>query len=302
MRKNLSLYALLMMGFMSCNLDSKLSADNKEQQSNNIVKKVLNSVQEDALNNSNINKDKKKDFVENFREQKYEDLAVPMGPVNPTESKASSESLNNTIGISNTSIGNTQKKEIKQEDLIPSTNEEQRADRAIKNIETILDNSKFSDLIKTVDVLKDEYDSIRADFNHVMGNVYNQRTSLIGDYKNNKDTIKELTQLQSKLLKIYSELDGLINNIDMAESEINSAALLFDNAKESLKKGIIKRLESSRNTSYSLQLSRQAFSQAQSALRNLEAFLFKRIEAMAKKKEIEEFIKHAKTVLVNLNA
>ncbi|WP_407653024.1 hypothetical protein QIA41_04870 (plasmid) [Borreliella sinica] len=36
MRKNLALYAILMVGFMSCNLDSKLSRD-KDQKGNNIV-------------------------------------------------------------------------------------------------------------------------------------------------------------------------------------------------------------------------------------------------------------------------
>ncbi|PRR09770.1 hypothetical protein CV663_04620 [Borreliella burgdorferi] len=295
MRKSLFLYALLMGGLMSCNLDSKLSS-NKEQKNNNNVKEVSNSVQEDGLNDLYNNQEKQKSFTKNFGEWKYEDLINPIEPIIP------SESPKNKANIPNISIVHTQKKEIKEEDLIPSTNEEKEADEAIKYLEeNILQNSKFSELIKEVRVLKDEYALINSDFYDVIEKIHNKKTSLMENYKNNRDKINKLTLLQNNL-KINIELEQLINMIDIAENEIRSAAFFFDTAQKRLKESIIKRLESKNNRSYyALELSRQALSDARSALSSLESFAFKRAEPMVRKKKIKELIKHAKTVLESLN-
>ncbi len=280
---------------MSCNLDSKLSS-NKEQKNNNNVKEVSDSVQEDGLNDLYNNQEKQKSFTKNFGERKYEDLINPIEPIIP------SESPKNKANIPNISIAHTEKKEIKEEDLIPSTNEEKEADEAIKYLEeNILQNSKFSELIREVRVLKDEYALIKADLYDVIGKINNKKTSLMENPKNNRDKINKLTQLLQNNLKIDSELEKLINMIDMAENEISSAAFFFDNAQKRLKESIIKRLESKNNRSYALKLSRQALSDARSALSNLESFASKRIEPMVRKEEIKELIKHAKTVLESLN-
>ncbi|MCD2320970.1 P12 family lipoprotein [Borreliella burgdorferi] len=295
MRKSLFLYTLLMGGLMSCNLDSKLSS-NKEQKNNNNVKEVSDSVQEDGLNDLYNNQEKQKSFTKNFGERKYEDLINPIEPIIP------SESPKNKANIPNISIAHTEKKETKKENLIPSTNEEKEADKAIKYLEeNILKNSKFSELIREVRVLKDEYALIKADLYDVIGKINNKKTSLMENPKNNRDKINKLTQLLQNNLKIDSELEQLINMIDMAENEISSAALFFDNAQKRLKESIIKRLESKNNKSYALKLSRQALSDARSALSNLESFASKRIEPMVRKEEIKELIKHAKTVLESLN-
>ncbi len=280
---------------MSCNLDSKLSS-NKEQKNNNNVKEVSDSVQEDGLNDLYNNQEKQKSFTKNFGERKYEDLINPIEPIIP------SESPKNKANIPNISIAHTEKKETKKENLIPSTNEEKEADEAIKYLEeNILKNSKFSELIREVRVLKDEYALIKADLYDVIGKINNKKTSLMENPKNNRDKINKLTQLLQNNLKIDSELEKLINMIDMAENEISSAAFFFDNAQKRLKESIIKRLESKNNRSYALKLSRQALSDARSALSNLESFASKRIEPMVRKEEIKELIKHAKTVLESLN-
>ncbi|MCD2331670.1 P12 family lipoprotein, partial [Borreliella burgdorferi] len=276
-------------------LDSKLSS-NKEQKNNNNVKEVSDSVQEDGLNDLYNNQEKQKSFTKNFGERKYEDLINPIEPIIP------SESPKNKANIPNISIAHTEKKETKKENLIPSTNEEKEADKAIKYLEeNILKNSKFSELIREVRVLKDEYALIKADLYDVIGKINNKKTSLMENPKNNRDKINKLTQLLQNNLKIDSELEQLINMIDMAENEISSAALFFDNAQKRLKESIIKRLESKNNKSYALKLSRQALSDARSALSNLESFASKRIEPMVRKEEIKELIKHAKTVLESLN-
>uniref|UniRef100_UPI0030131EBA Lipoprotein, putative n=1 Tax=Borreliella burgdorferi (strain ATCC 35210 / DSM 4680 / CIP 102532 / B31) TaxID=224326 RepID=UPI0030131EBA len=269
---------------------------NKEQKNNNNVKEVSDSVQEDGLNDLYNNQEKQKSFTKNFGERKYEDLINPIEPIIP------SESPKNKANIPNISIAHTEKKETKKENLIPSTNEEKEADAAIKYLEeNILKNSKFSELIREVRVIKDEYALIKADLYDVIGKINNKKTSLMENPKNNRDKINKLTQLLQNNLKIDSELEQLINMIDMAENEISSAAFFFDNAQKRLKESIIKRLESKNNRSYALKLSRQALSDARSALSNLESFASKRIEPMVRKEEIKELIKHAKTVLESLN-
>ncbi|WP_210373132.1 P12 family lipoprotein, partial [Borreliella bavariensis] len=182
------------------------------------------------------NQEKQKVFTKNFGERKYKDLKDLIVPV---ESGVPLESLNNKVGISNISIGHVQKKE----DLIPYTNEEKKADEAIKYLENILGDSGFSELIKNVCVLKDEYALIKDDFYDVMGKIHNKKTLLMKNYKNNRDKIRRLTQLQNELNKQHIELDQLINKIDMAENEIRSSAFFFDSAQKRLKESIIKRLE-----------------------------------------------------------
>ncbi|WP_215539026.1 P12 family lipoprotein [Borreliella bavariensis] len=293
MKKKLLLYVLLMIGLMSCNLDSKLSG-NKGQKNNNDVKEFSDSLQEDAFNNLYSNQEKQKVFTKNFGERKYKDLKDLIVPV---ESGVPLESLNNRVGISNISIGHVQKKE----DLIPYTNEEKKADEAIKYLENILGDSGFSELIKNVCVLKDEYALIKDDFYDVMGKIQNKQTLLMENYKNNREKIRRLAQLQNELNKQHIELDQLINKIDMAENEIRSAAFFFDSAQKRLKESIIKRLESKKNASYALQLSRQAQMDASSSLINLEVSSLKRNEALGSNKDIKELIENAKTVLAGVN-
>ncbi|SCW38115.1 hypothetical protein SAMN02983004_00848 [Borreliella japonica] len=291
MRKGLFLYTLLIVGLTSCNLDSKLFG-NKEQKNNNNAKGASDSVKEDALNDLYSNQKEQKGFTKNFGEQKYEDLIDPVAP---------SVSLNNRVDIANISIdAHAQKKEIKKEDLIPSTDEEKRADKAIKDLGNILGNSKFSELIGEVRALKDEYALIRADFYDVLEKIQNKKTPLMVNYKNNRDKINKLAKLENNL-NIDLELEKLINKIDIAENDITSAAFFFDKANKRLKESIIKRLESRNKRADALQLSRQALSDARSALSNLESFVSNRIEAIGRKKEIKELITHAKTVVASLN-
>ncbi|WP_418905161.1 P12 family lipoprotein (plasmid) [Borreliella finlandensis] len=294
MRKNLFLYTLLVAELLSCNLNSKLSG-NKKQKNNNDVKEVLNSAQEDTLNDLYSNQEEKEGFDKNFKERKNEDL------IDPLKSTVSLKSLKNKVDIPNTtSIEHAQKKEIKKGDLIPYTNEEKKADKAIKHLKNVLENSKFSELIGEVCALKDEYTLIKTDFYNVKEKIENKKMSLMVNRRENRDKINQLTQLQNTL-KIDIELDKLINNIDITENIIRSAALFFDIAQKRLNESIIKRLESKNNKYYALALSRQALIDTENALSNLESFSLKKIEVIEKKEEIKKIIKHAKTVLASLN-
>lgn len=263
-----------MIGLISCSPDSKLSKE--EQKNNSNIKEVLDNVKKDVFKNLYGNQQEQKDFTENFEDQKHENSIVPV------EYEASAR---------------VQKKEIKQENLIPVTDDEKEADKVIKNTENILKNSGFSKLIKDICMLKDEYISIKNDFDDVISNIKNRKTSLMSNYKDNKDKINKLTQLQNTSKTYNDEFDKFINKIDIVEQEIRSAAFFFDRAQKNLKDSIIKRLESKKKNSDASQLSRQALIDAENALKNLESYFSQKVYAMVKMTEIQEFIKHLKTIL-----
>lgn len=71
------------------------------------------------------------------------------------------------------------------------------------------------------------------------------------------------------------KLDEIMSYIDIAKQNIRAAALFLCKVKESLKEGIIKRLESE-NRSAS-QLSKQALNKIKNTLKSSESSYFKKV-------------------------
>ncbi|WP_210375917.1 P12 family lipoprotein, partial [Borreliella garinii] len=215
MQRNLFLYTLLTIGLISCSLDSKLF-DNKEQKNKNDIKNALDSIQKNTLNKLYDNQEEKKG-VKNFEELKDGGLISPtpaesLASTRPTIEKenigppvVSLETSNNKASIPTTtiSIEHNQKKEIKKEikkeQLFPSTKEEKRADKEIKNIENAIRGSGFPKLIEDIRSLKHEYTSIKSDFYDVIDKINNKITSLMKNRHKNRTKITELRQLQNNL-------------------------------------------------------------------------------------------------------
>ncbi|WKC75627.1 P12 family lipoprotein [Borreliella yangtzensis] len=282
MRKNLFLHVVLILGLnSSCNLNSKLP-NNTEQKKHNETKEIANNIQE-----------KQKTLSKNSKKQEYDNLIVPINSEIPSLPHNNGDDI-----LNNTLIENNQKKEIKKEDLIPYTNEEKEADQTIKHVGSIITKyGGFSKLSEDINNIKNRYVSIKSDFQDVREKIHNELTTLKKNYNNNKTKIKELAQLQNNL-KIDLELENLINKIDIATQEIESAAVFFNKAQESLKESIITRLKNRNRVSYTaLQLSRKSKIEAENVLKQLESHAPKKGEAIAKSKEIEELIKNAKTIL-----
>lgn len=285
MRKNLFLHIILILGLTSCNLNSKL-LNNTEQKKHNETKEIANNIQE-----------KQKTLSKNSKKQEYDNLIVPINPEIPLLPHNNGADIPN-----NTLIENNQKKEIKKEDLIPYTNEEKEADQTIKRVESIITKyGGFSKLAEDINNIKKRYVSIKSDFQDVREKIHDELTTLKKNYSINKTKIKELVQLQNNL-KIDLKLENLINEIDIATQEIESAAVFFNKAQESLKESIIKRLKNKNRVSYAAsQLSRKSKIEAEDVLNKFESHGYKKVEAMAKSKEIEKLIKNAKTVLTSLS-
>ncbi|WP_210372830.1 P12 family lipoprotein, partial [Borreliella garinii] len=212
MQRNLFLYTLLMIGLISCSLDSKLFG-NKEQKNKNDIKNDLDSIQKNTLNKLYDNQEEKKG-LKNFEELKDGGLISPtpaesLASTRPTIEKenigpvVSLETSNNKASIPPTtttiSIEHNQKKEIKKEQLLPSTKEEKRADKEIKNIENAIRGSGFPKLIEDMRSLKHEYTSIKSDFYDVIDKINNKITLLMKNRHKNRTKITELRQLQNNL-------------------------------------------------------------------------------------------------------
>ncbi|WP_210379534.1 P12 family lipoprotein [Borreliella garinii] len=305
MQRNLFLYTLLMIGLISCSLDSKLFG-NKEQKNKNDIKNDLDSIQKNTLNKLYDNQEEKKS-LKNFEELKNGGLISPtpaesLASTRPTIEKenmgpvVSLETSNNKASIPTTtiSIEHNQKKEIKKEQLLPSTKEEKRADKEIKNIENAISGSGFPKLIEDMRSLKHEYTSIKSDFYDVIDKINNKITLLMKNRHKNRTKITELRQLQNNL-NTENEFDEIMTQIDIAEQDIGDAALFFNEAKESLREGIIKRLENENRVA--LRLSKQALNKAEDALSKLENYSSKKNLAMGQSRIIKKLIEQAKTAL-----
>ncbi|WP_434757270.1 P12 family lipoprotein (plasmid) [Borrelia puertoricensis] len=196
---------------------------------------------------------------------------------------------------------------IEEKDLVPSTESEKEAQREIEKVKSALGDSGFQQLIKNALELKDRYERGRADFYDIMGKIQSERISLTKKRKENIEKIRKLTQLQNKLNDERSNLERLMNEVEVGLNELESARYFFGEAQKTLKEAITERLRSKKRRSYSSRgsnsdfLTRKARSDAENVSSLLESSSSRIGEAMGIKKEIEEVINEAKSVLGSLS-
>ncbi|UPA19160.1 P12 family lipoprotein [Borrelia puertoricensis] len=196
---------------------------------------------------------------------------------------------------------------IEEKDLVPSTESEKEAQAEIEKVKGALGDSGFQQLIKNALELKDRCERGRADFYDIMGKIQSERISLTKKRKENIEKIRKLTQLQNKLNDERSNLERLMNEVEVGLNERSSAKYFFEDSEKILKEAITDRLRNNKRRSYWSRrgngdfLARKARSNAESSLEQLESSSVKLIEAMAKIKEIEELISEAKSALGNLS-
>ncbi|WP_025407239.1 P12 family lipoprotein [Borrelia hermsii] len=147
----------------------------------NALNDLLGKVGEKFLDENKNDKDhrqgnqeekEQEDVISNVKEREIQqDIEVePVAPVN--------------AGISVSQQGypyyiQEEKIEIKEEDLIPSTKAEKDADRAIENIKSAINGSKFDQLIEESHKLQSEFKQLEFDFYDIMGKIQSERTPLI---------------------------------------------------------------------------------------------------------------------------
>ncbi|QBK64069.1 P12 family lipoprotein, partial (plasmid) [Borrelia miyamotoi] len=198
---------------------------------------------------------------------------------------------------------NQEEIKIKEEDLVPSTNEEKEAQKEIEKAERVFKDSEFVKLTEEqLRGLKSEYEQLESSFYSTLSEFRNK----IGSYpRDNRRKRQEVTRFQRELNDRRFNVERLIIQVDSGLDELGSAELFFNKAKGTLKEGITERLRNKRRNYWSRKvdsdlIARQALREAENALSQLESSSIKLIEAMGIKKEIEALIEEARSVLENL--
>ncbi|WP_346313291.1 P12 family lipoprotein [Borrelia miyamotoi] len=240
------------------------------------------------------------DIVGQHIEEGVKDVmqGVPVGPVN-VDNVAIPVILNSPYYPQQEEI------KIKEEDLVPSTNEEKATQEEIEKVRSVLGGSGFAQLVEDALKLKSEYEQLESSFYSTLSELQNR----IGSYPRKDKTEKrqKLIQLRNQLNEGRSHIDRFRIQVDSGLDERTSSKYFFEKSQNTLKEAITKRLKSKlpRNR-YLLRrgdsdlVARQARREAESALSQLESSSMKLIEAMGIKKAIEELIEDAKTVLEDL--
>ncbi|ANF34581.1 hypothetical protein A7978_05635 (plasmid) [Borrelia turicatae] len=192
---------------------------------------------------------------------------------------------------------------IDEKDLVPSTDEEKKAQAEIDNVKRVLKDSKFDQLIEEARKLNNECDRLEFSFYDILSKLNNKIRSYPRD---NKAERQKLIQLRDQLNEKRSHIDRIVIQVNSGLNERTSSKYFFEQSQETLKKAITEKLRN-KNKSYwwrkigsSDFLAKKSRSDAESSLEQLESSFGKIGESMGIKKEIEEIINEAKSILENL--
>ncbi|UPA14143.1 P12 family lipoprotein [Borrelia turicatae] len=195
---------------------------------------------------------------------------------------------------------------IEEKDLVPSTEYEKDADKAIKGVENALKNSGFSLLMESAYSLRNEYEQMKTELYYVTKKIQDEIGLLGINFRKNKEKRQDLNRLQGYLRGESFNSEGLMNKIDIAIGELESAKYFFGEAEKTLKEAITERLRNKKRRSYLSRkgksdfLAQKSRSDAENVLSLLESSSSNIGEARGRKKEIEKLIEEAKSYLSNL--
>ncbi|UPA14079.1 P12 family lipoprotein [Borrelia turicatae] len=193
---------------------------------------------------------------------------------------------------------------IDEKDLVPSTDEEKKAQAEIDKVKRALKDSKFDQLIEDAFKLKSEYELLESSFYNILSKLQNKRGSYPRD---NKTKRQQLIQLCNQLNDQRSQIDMLRIKVDNGLDERRSAEFFFNKSQETLREAITERLRKNKRRYYSSRrgnsdfLARDSQRYAENVSSLLESSSSNIGEVIGRKKEIEGLIKDAKSVLENLS-
>ncbi|WP_418909660.1 P12 family lipoprotein (plasmid) [Borreliella lanei] len=308
-KKFLSIYVIMLISLLSCNtsdlneLTRKKTQDNKEK-----VLGFLEKIQADADNIKVVEKhiEKKGNHIKERKKQMVQ--AASVAPINVE---------------SNFPYYLQESIEIKEEELIPNTDEEKKAEKAI-----IYGGLEFAKLVDDKNKLKNESEQLESSFNnvykeileladliqaevHVAGRINNYyirktKTSKEKEYQKkeiqNKIEKQDLIKLFNRLLEKREDIEKLHTQLNSGISERASAKYFFEKAKETLKDAITERLKNerknwSRTRKTHSNLAIQVKNDVENALDQLSASSSKIFEAMRIKEDIKQLLQEAKSFL-----
>ncbi|UPA12770.1 P12 family lipoprotein [Borrelia venezuelensis] len=197
---------------------------------------------------------------------------------------------------------------IDEKDLVPSTDEEKKAQEEIEKVKSALGDSGFQQLIEDALKLKSEYKQLEFSFYDTLSELKNKRENYsLKSRRENRAKKSSLTQLQNKLNDQRSQIDMLRIKVDNGLDERRSAEFFFNKSQETLREAITERLRENKRRSYRWSrrgnsdfLARDSRRYAENVSSLLESSSSDIGEVIGRKKEIEGLIKDAKSVLENL--
>ncbi|ASJ27775.1 putative lipoprotein (plasmid) [Borrelia turicatae 91E135] len=201
----------------------------------NALNELLDKAREKFLDESKDNKDlnHKQENQEDKEEQAdiIDDLEVIPGmEVIPVDSLVS---VNAEVSVILEPIYYSQvKREIKEEDLVPSTECEKEAEKAIKDIENAIGSSGFSSLIENAHNMRGKYGQMRTELQDLYVKIQDEKKLLGTDFKNNREKRKGLSRLEGQLKEEIFNVENIMSKIDIAIGEIESAKALFEQAQK----------------------------------------------------------------------
>ncbi|WP_420024955.1 P12 family lipoprotein [Borreliella tanukii] len=297
MKKNiLTIYMLMLISLLSCNTSgtNELMSKKIDKREDGKILGFIEKIQESV------------EVVEQHvgEEKKQIPQAVSENPVNVNK---------------NFPYYSQEEIKIKEEELVPNTDEEKKAEKAISE-----GGLEFAKLDYDENKLKNESDQLVSSFNkaydeisgladsiktemHIVGRInYIIKTNprIQKEYQKriiqNKQEKQNLINLFNQLLEKRGDIEELNTQLDSGISERASAKYFFEKASKTLKDAITERLKNerrnrSRRTYNSLAI--QAKNEMENALRQLNTSSSKIAKAMEIKEEIEQLIQKAKSFL-----
>lgn len=286
MKKNISeIYMLMLLILLSCNtrpLDELISKARRKF----IVKKE-NKEDLDFIKKTQ----KSRKVVEQYMEGREKQIV----PTIPIESVSVED-----LVIFNHPYYPQKEIEIKEEDLVPITDEEKKADKAI-----IDGNFEFAKLVDDEHKLKNDYEQLESSFDTVYNTILELKNKVVESYPmHNKKERQEPIQLQNQLNDRKADIEELRIKLESGLNERISAKYFFEQAQKTLKEAITERLKNKYKRCWSKKidsnfLAKQAQNEAENALNQLETSSIKIVEVMGRKKEIEKLIQETNSVLVS---
>ncbi|WP_215536614.1 P12 family lipoprotein [Borreliella bavariensis] len=292
MKKNISaIYMLMSLILLSCNtspLDELISKARGK-----FIAKKENKEDLDFIEKTQ----KSRKVVEQYMEGREKQI-VPAVPVEAVSVE--------DLVILNYPYYPQKEREIKEEDLVPITDEEKKAEKAI------IDGScNFAKLVDDEHKLKNEYEQLESSFYNAIVKVKNKvemsylrQNKMERQKHNNAAARQKLIQLRNQLNDKRADIYELRIKLESGLNERISAKYFFEQAQKTLKEAITERLKNKHKRYWSRKidsnfLAKQAQNEAENALNQLETSSIKIVEVMGRKKEIEKLIQETNSVLVS---
>ncbi|WP_215540859.1 P12 family lipoprotein [Borreliella bavariensis] len=305
MKKNiLATYILMLVSLLSCNISdpntNKLGTKKTEKKGDQggVVKGFMEKIQEEGV-----------EAIEQYMEERERQImqTVSAQPVD----------VNRILYYPQKEI------DIKEEALIPSTDEEKKVDKAISDGRLEFDksvynenelkresnqlesnfNAVYNEILKLKDAMQEETRIVRR-INRIIKNKSEEREYQVRVRQNKFDN-QALTNLLNQLLEKRKDIEELHTQLDSGLSERASAKSFFEQSQKTLKDAITERLKSEHNrrrwsrTSYGGNLTKNANHEIDNALEQLKTSSSKIVKAIEIKERIKQLLEEVKNFLTS---